>query len=178
MDVRVGLWRKLSTEELMLFELWCWRRLLRVPWTARRSNQSILKEISPRCSLEGLMVKLKLQHLATSCEELTDWKIPWCWEGLGAGGAGDDRGWDGWMASPTWRTWAWVNSGSWWWTGRPGVLWFMGSQRVRQDWATELSWLNVKTKVQHMDGSATSVAPMASQSQRWCSSGFKCYSTS
>ena len=62
MDVRVGLWRKLSTEELMLFELWCWRRLLRVPWTASRSNQSILKEISPRCSLEGLMLKLKLQY--------------------------------------------------------------------------------------------------------------------
>ena len=65
------------------------------------------------------------------------WKL-WCWEGLGAGGEGDDRGWDGWMASPTWSTWVWVNSGSWWWTGRPGLLWFMGSQRVRHDW-TELN---------------------------------------
>ena len=64
----------------------------------------------------------------------------WCWEGLGAGGEGDDRGWDGWMASPTQWTWVWVNSGSWWWTGRPGVLGFMGSQRVRHDWATELNW--------------------------------------
>ena len=63
-----------------------------------------------------------------------------CWEGLGAGGEGDDRGWDGWMASLTWWTWAWVNSGSWWWRGRPGVLRFMGSQRVRHDWATELNW--------------------------------------
>ena len=78
--------------------------------------------------------------LATSCEELTHWKRLWCWEGLGAGGKRDDRGWDGWMASPTWWTWVWVNSGSWWWTGRPGVLWFMGSQRVRHDWATELNW--------------------------------------
>ena len=78
--------------------------------------------------------------LATSCEELTHWKKPWCWEGLGAGGEGDDRGWDGWMASTTRWAWVWVNSGSWWRTGRPGMLRFMGSQRVRQDWATELNW--------------------------------------
>ena len=71
-------------------------------------------------------------------------KRPWCWERLGAGGAGDDRGWDGWTASATWRTWAWVNSRSWWCTGRPGVLWFMGSQRVRHDWATErLDWTDL-----------------------------------
>ena len=80
------------------FEVWCWRRLLRVPWTARRSNQSILKEISPGISLEGMMLKLKLQYFGHSCEELTHWKRLWCWEGLGAG-EGDDRGWDGWMAS-------------------------------------------------------------------------------
>ena len=78
--------------------------------------------------------------LATSWEELTHWKRPWCWEGLGVGGEGDNRGWDGWMASPTWWTWVWVNSGSLWWTGRPGVLQFMGSQRVGHDWATELNW--------------------------------------
>ena len=125
------------------FELWCWRRLSRVPWTARRSNQSILKEISPGCSLEGLMLKLTLQYLATSCEELTHWKRPWCWEGLGVGGEGDDRGWDGWMASPTRWAWVWVNSGSWWWTGKPGVLRFMGLQRVGHDWATELNWTEV-----------------------------------
>ena len=77
------------------FELWCWRRLLRVPWTAKRSNQSILKEISPEYSLEGLVLKLKLQNLATWCEELTRWKRPWCWERLKVGGEGDDRGWDG-----------------------------------------------------------------------------------
>ena len=77
----------------------------------------------------------------TSCEELPHWKRPWYWEGLGAG-EGDDRGWDGWMASLTRWTWVWVNSGSWWWTGRPGVLRFMGSQRVRHDWVTELDWIH------------------------------------
>ena len=77
--------------------------------------------------------------LATSCEELTHWKRSWRWEGLGAREA-DDRGWGGWMASPTWWTWVLVNSGSWWWTGRPAVLWFMGSQRVGHDWVTELNW--------------------------------------
>ena len=82
--------------------------------------------------------------LATSCEELTHWKIPWSWEGLRAGGEGDDRGWDGWMASPTQWAWVWVNSGSLWWTGRPGVLQFMGSQRVEHDWATELNWTELR----------------------------------
>ena len=120
------------------FELRCWRRLSRVPWTARRSNQSILKEISPGISLEGMKLKLKFQYFGHSCEELTHWKRLWCWEGLEAGGEGDDRGWDGWMASLTQWMWVWVNPGSWWWTGRPGVLPFMGSQRVGHDWATEL----------------------------------------
>ena len=74
---------------------------------------------------------------------MTHWKRLWCWEGLGAG-EGDDRGWDGWMTSLTRWTWVWVNSRSWWWTGRPGVLWFMGSQRVGHDWVTELSWIVLK----------------------------------
>ena len=78
--------------------------------------------------------------LATSWEELTHWKRPWCWEGLGTGGEGDNRGWDGRMASLTRWTWVWVNSGSWWWTGRSGMLWFVGSQRVGPDWATKLNW--------------------------------------
>ena len=115
------------------FELWCWR-LLRVPWTARRSNQSISK-FSPECSLEGLMLKLKVQYW---CKELTHLKRPWCWERLKAG-EGDDRGWDGWMASLTQWTWVWVNSGSWWWTGRTCMLQSMGSQRVGHNWATELN---------------------------------------
>ena len=78
----------------------------------------------------------------TWCEELTHWKRPWCWERLRAGGEWDDRGWDGWMASPTQWTWVWVDSRSWWWTGRPGMLWFMGLQRVGHDWATELNYKN------------------------------------
>ena len=119
------------------FELWHWRRLLRVPWTARRSNQSILKEVSPEYSLEGLMLKLKLQFWP---EELTHWKRPWCWERLRAGGEGDYRGWGGWMASLTQGIWIWVSSGSCWWTGKAGMLQSMGLQRVRHDWVTELNW--------------------------------------
>ena len=83
-------------------------------------------------------------EMAVSCEELTHWKRLWCWEGLGAGGEGDARGWDGWMASLTRWTWVWVNSRSWWWTGRPGVLWFMRSQRVGHDWATKLNWTELR----------------------------------
>ena len=121
---------------------WFWTVVLEktLPWTARRSNQSILKGTSPGCSLEGPMLKLKLQYFGHLMRRVDSLKRPWCWEGLGAGGEGDDRGWDGWMASPTQWTWVWVNSGSWWWTGRPGMLQLMGSQRVRHDWATELNW--------------------------------------
>ena len=132
--------KKAERPRIDAFELWCWRKLLRVPWTARRSNQSILKEIIPGVSLEGMMLKLKLQFLITCCEEMTHVKRPWCCEGLKAGGEGDDRGWDSWMASLTQWTWVWVNSGSWWWTGWPGVLWSMGSQRVGHNWVTELNW--------------------------------------
>ena len=121
------------------FELWCWRRLLRVPWTARRSNQSILKEISPEYLLEGLMLKLKLHYSGHLMRRADSFEKTWCWERLRARREGDDRGWDGWMASPTQWTWDWVDSGSWWWTGRPGMLWSMGSQRVGHDWATELN---------------------------------------
>ena len=101
-------WTMKKTERWRIdaFELWCWRRLLRVPWTARRSKQSILKETSPECSLEGLMLKLKSNTLATWCEELTHLKRPWCWERLKVREEGDDRGWDDWMASPA--QWTWV----------------------------------------------------------------------
>ena len=119
------------------FELWCWRRLLRVPWTARRSNLSILKEISSEYSLEGLKLKLKLQyfgHLMWLEKTLMLGKI----EG---GGAGDDRGRDGWTVPVTQWTWVWASSRSWWWTGKPGMLQSVGSQRVRHDWATELNWI-------------------------------------
>ena len=121
------------------FELWCWRRFLRVPWTARKSTSP-----SWRSAL-GVHWKdscwaWNSNTLVTSCKGLTHWKRPWCWEGLGPRGEGDNIGWDGWMALPTWWTWVWVNSGSWWWTGRPGVLWFMGSHRVGHNWVTELNW--------------------------------------
>ena len=118
------------------FELWCCRRLLRVTWTARRSNQSILKEINPEYSLEGLMLKLKLQYFGHLKWRADSFEKTLMLGRLKAGGGGDDRGCDGWMASPTQWTWVWVNSGSWWWTGRPGVvqLW-----RVGHDWATELN---------------------------------------
>ena len=138
-------WNMKKTEHWKIdaSEMWCWRRLLRVPWIARRSNQSILKEISPGCSLEGL--KLKLQYFGHLMWKLTHWNKPWWWEGLMAGGEGDDREWDGWMASPTRWTWLCVNSGSWWWTGRPGVLRFTGSQRVKHDRATETNWTETCT---------------------------------
>ena len=133
--------KKAESWRIDIFELWCWRRLLRVPWTARRSNQSILKEISPGCSLEGMMLKLKLQYCGHLTRRVDSLKKTLMLGGIGGRRRRDDRGWDGWMASLTRWTWAWVNSRSWWWTGRPGVLPFMGSQRVGHDWATELNYL-------------------------------------
>ena len=126
---------------------WCfwtvgWRRLLRVPWTARSSTQSILKEISHECSLKGLKLMLKLQYFATWCKELTNLKRLCCWERLRAGGERDNRGWDGWMASPTqWICICW-NSGSWWWAGRPGMLWPKSQTRLSD--RTVLNWVCVE----------------------------------
>ena len=122
------------------FELWCWRRLLRVPWTSRRSTQFILKEISPGCSLERLMLKLKLQYFGHLMRTIDSLEKTLMLEGIGGRRR---RGWQRMRcldASPTRWTWVWVDPGSWWWTGRPGVLWFTGSQRVRHEWATELNW--------------------------------------
>ena len=133
--------KKAEHRRIDAFELWCWRRLLRVPWTAKRSNQSILKEISLNILWKDCCWSYNSTTMATWCEELTHWKRPWCWERLKVGGEGDNRGWGGWMASPTRWTWVWVGSGSWWWTGKPGVLQSMGSQRVGHDWATELTEL-------------------------------------
>ena len=135
--------KKAECRRIDAFELWCWRRLLRVPWTARTSNQSILKEISPKrdpsVHWKGWCWSWNSNTSATECKELTHLKRPCYWERLKAGGEGDNRGWDGWMVSLTRWTWVWVNSGSWWWTGWPGMLQFMGSQRGRHDWTTELN---------------------------------------
>ena len=131
----------MDCEESWALKNWCF-------WTVvlEKTLESPLdcKEIQP-VSVLGVHWKewcwsWNSSTLATSCEELTHWKRLWCWEGLRAGGEGDDRGWDGWMASLTRWTWVWVNSGSWWWTGRPGVLQLMGLQRVGHDWVTGLNW--------------------------------------
>ena len=131
--------KKVEGRRINAFELWCWRRLLRVPWMARSSNQSILKDIRLGVHWRDWCWSWNSNTLATWCEELTHLKIPWCWERLRVGGEGDNRGWDGWMASPNQWTWVLADSGSWWWTWRPGVLQFMGSQRVGHNWSTELN---------------------------------------
>ena len=132
--------KKAECRRIDAFELLCWRKPLRVPWTARRSNQSILEEFNLNIHWRDWCWSWSSNTLATWCKEPTHWKRPWCWERLRAGGEGDDRGWDGWMASPTWWAWVWAGFGSWWWTGKPDVLQSIGSQRVRHDWATELNW--------------------------------------
>ena len=132
--------KKAERQRIDGFELWCWRRLLRVPWTARRSNQPILNEISPECSLEGLILKLKLQyfgHLMRSTDSLEKTLMLGKIEGRRRKGWQRMRWLDG--ITDQW-TWVWMNSGSWWWTGRPDALWFMGSQRVGHDWEIELNW--------------------------------------
>ena len=114
--------KKAEHQRIDAFELWCWRKLLRVPWTSRRSNQSILKEMSPEYSWEGQILKPKLQYCGHLLWRTDSLKRPWCWERLRAGGEGDDRGWDGWMASPTQWAWVWASSGRWWRTGKLGMM--------------------------------------------------------
>ena len=146
--------KKAEHQRIDTFELWCWWRLLRVPWTARRSNQSILKEISPEYSLVGLMLKLKLQyfgHLMWRTDSLEKTLMLWK-----VGRECNDRGWDGWMASQTQWTCIWVNSRSWWWIGKPGMLQSMGSQKVGHYWANELNWTeehqDIKTSINGLKG--------------------------
>ena len=136
----VWMW-ELNSKESWASKNWCFwtvvlEKTLKNPLDIKWSNQSILKEISPEYLLEGLMLKLKLQYF---CHLM--WRADSLEKNLKAGGEGHDRRWGGWRALLTWWTWVWANSKSWWWTGRPGLLWFMGSQRVRQDWATELTEL-------------------------------------
>ena len=130
----------LATAESKNYIYWAWESLESPLRLQGESNKSILKRSTLGFLWKEWCWSWNSSTLATSCEELTHWRRLWCWEGLGAGEEGDDRGWDGWMASLTRWTRVWVNSGSWWCTGRPGVLRFMGSQRVGHDWATELNW--------------------------------------
>ena len=119
---------KAECRRIDAFELWCWRRLLRVPWTARRSNQSILKEISRGCSLDGLMLKLKLQYFGHLMRRVDSLEKTLILGGIGGRRRRGRQRWDGWMASPTQWTWVWVSSAGWWWTGKPGILQSIGSQ--------------------------------------------------
>ena len=146
MDVRVGLWRRLSAEELMLLNCGVGED----SWESH-GLQGDPTSPSKRRSVLGVHWKdwcwsRNSSTLATWCKELTHLKRPWCWEGLRARGEGDDRGWDGWMASLTQWTWVWVNPRSWWWTGRPGIVQFMVLQRVGHDWVTELNWKSFSEK--------------------------------
>ena len=138
--------KKAECRRIDAFELWCWRRLLRVPWTARKSNQSILKEISPEYSLEGLILRLKLQYFGHLLWRTDSFEKTLMLGKIEGRRRGDDRGWDGWIASPTWSAWVWASSGSWWWTGTPGILQSMWLQRVGHHWATELNWTELRTQ--------------------------------
>ena len=137
-------WTLKKTEHWRIdaFELNCWRRLLRVPWTARRSNQSILKEISPEYHWKDWCWSWSSKSLAMWCEEPTHWKRSWCWERLKSGEKGTTENEMVWMASPTQQTWVWASSGSWWRTGKPGMLHCILLQWVGYNWATEQQQCN------------------------------------
>ena len=134
---------ELDCEDSWVPKNWCFwtvvlEKTLESPLDCKETQP--VKEISPGYSLEGLMLKLKLQYYGHLMQRVDSLEKTLMLGGIRLGWEGDDRGKDGWMASPTQWTWVWVNSGNWWWTGRPGMLWFMGLQRVGHDWATELNW--------------------------------------
>ena len=143
----VWMW-ELDHKESWVTKKWCFWTVVLEKTLESPLDSKELQPVNPKGNQSWIFIARSdaeaetSNTLATWCEELTHWERLWCWERLEAGAKGDDRGWDGWMASLTQWTWIWVNSGSWWWTGRPGVLWFMGSQRVGHDWATELNWTN------------------------------------
>ena len=139
--------KKAEYRRIDAFELWCWRRLLRVPWNARRSNQSILKEINPEYSLEGLTLKLKLQYFGKRwlIGKDPDWRQK---------EKGTTEGWDGWLASLTQCTWVWASSRTWWWTGKPAMLQSIRLQRIRHDWVTkqQTTYTEVINETQQVNG--------------------------
>ena len=139
---RCGVMWELDYKENWVLKNWCFwtmvlEKTLESPLASRRSNQTILKESVPNIHWKDWCWSWNSNTLATWCEELTHWKRPWCWERLKVGGKGDDKGWDGWMASTTRWTWVWASSESWWWTSKPGVLQPMGS-KSGQEWT--LNW--------------------------------------
>ena len=139
--------KKAECQRIDAFELWCWKRLLRVPGTARRSTSPFLRKSILNIYWKDWCWSWNSKTLATWCKELTHLERHWCWERLKAGGEGDNRGIDGWMASLTRWTWVWVGSESWWWTGRPGVLQSMGCKE--SDTTEWLNWTE-QTRFEHV----------------------------
>ena len=135
--------KKAEHRRIDAFELRCWRTLESHLDQGDPTSPSWRKSVLNNSYWKDWCWSWNSNPLVTRCEESTHLKRPWCWERLKAGGEGDDRWWDGWIASLTWWTWAWVSSRSWWWTGKPGVLQFMGLQKVRNDWVTELNWFTI-----------------------------------
>ena len=155
-------------KEIIIYEAYI------VPWAARRSNQSILRKSVLNIHWKDWCWSWSSNTLATWCKELTHWKRPWCWESLKAEGEGGDRGWDGWMVSPTWRTWVWANSGRWWRTGKSGVLQSMGSQRVRHDCGTEQQQLKIPYVTMKIDDQRSRVQQLRPSTAKWINIFFKC----
>ena len=158
--------KKAEHQWIDAFELWCWRRLLKVPYTGGDPASLPWRKSVLNIHWKDWCWSWNSNTLATWCKELTHLKRPWCWERLEAGGEGDDRGWDGWMASSTQWRWVWVNFRSWQWTGKPDMLQSMGSQRAGHDWVTELNWTKVcgKTYQSSEHESPTTVPHLMSMS--------------
>ena len=145
-SLHVWMWELDQKEDWMPKNWFFWtlvlEKILESPLDSKEINAVNPKGNQSLICIGRTDAEAEVPTLAMWCKGLDHWKRPWCWERLKVGGEGDDRRWDGWMASPTQWTWVWVNSGSWWWTGRPGVLRSMGLQRVGHDWVTELNWID------------------------------------
>ena len=169
---RCGNWtiKKAERQRIDAFKLWCWRRLLRVPWTARRSNQSIPDRNQSWIFIGRTVAEAETPYFGYLMQSIDSLESPWCCERLKAG-EGDNRGWDGWMASLNQWAWVWASSGSWWWTGRPGVLQSMGVLESKQlsEW-TELN-LCLKLEIPWSLGiwqvSSERITPLLNEETNW-----------